>query len=63
LTAWRTTLDLNETGGYILIQKDSDCSTTTVLYALLRQFAGVYDTNAMTTGHKFGYIPEESSIE
>jgi glutamate synthase domain-containing protein 2 len=34
-----------------------------VLYALLRQLAGVFDTNAMTTGHKFGYIPEESSIE
>jgi hypothetical protein len=61
LTAWRTTLDLNETGGYILVRMSVNCSTTTTLYRLLNKLGG----KEVSTGVdiRFGYLPKQGNIE
>jgi hypothetical protein len=61
LTAWRSTLDLSQTGGYILARMNTNCSTTTTLYWLLNVLGG--NKEAGVPDRQFGYLPKHGSIE
>jgi hypothetical protein len=63
MTAWRETLDLADTGGYILCQKDNDCDTQICIWRMLRILAGCMENRYSAEKIHFTYFPTMGDLD